>query len=499
MVIGVLLPASVAAQSRAMFSPGSTDQRIAARSSSADHVVVRSRQATADLTLLSASGSSNAAGFVSSRAAARSVDLNLFDDVDVTAQLDHIETVAPLGYAWVGRVAGVSGSEVVLAVAGGVLTGTVRTPGKLYSVGQVDGSYTIAEINTAAIPGDQVVVPSPGRASASSTAAAAADSGDDIDLLLYYTPAVKQAVGGAAALSSYIAGSIAEVNAVYGWSGIAARVRLVAALELAYTESGSTSTDLAALQANPDVRAARNQYGADAVSLVVGRDPQFSGMAYVSVSQGRGSADLAFSVTTYYSYVSYIYGLAHELGHNLGCLHEMGNNGGNDSLGAFPFSVGYTDVAHRFHDVMSYGTGCTNCVGLLEFSNPLNTYNGSPVGTDSQDAARTINITRSIVANYRSAAGALTAPGAPSALVATASGSSIVLTWTAPAGGGASAYTIEAGSAPGLANLANFSTNSAAATFSASGVGAGTYYVRVRATNAAGTSPPSNEAVLVVR
>ncbi|MCX6553371.1 MAG: S8 family serine peptidase, partial [Acidobacteria bacterium] len=57
---------------------------------------------------------------------------------------------------------------------------------------------------------------------------------------------------------------------------------------------------------------------------------------------------------------------------------------------------------------------------------------------------------------------------------------------------------IEAGSAPGQADLANFSTGSTATSFAASGVGAGTYYVRVRATNAFGTSGPSNEATLSV-
>jgi fibronectin type III domain protein len=94
---------------------------------------------------------------------------------------------------------------------------------------------------------------------------------------------------------------------------------------------------------------------------------------------------------------------------------------------------------------------------------------------------------------------AATAPSIPNNLVTSSSGSAVTLTWTAPSSGdAATGYTIEAGSAPGLANLANFSTGNTLTVFQASGVGAGTYYVRVRAVNAAGTSAPSNEAILVV-
>jgi hypothetical protein len=90
-------------------------------------------------------------------------------------------------------------------------------------------------------------------------------------------------------------------------------------------------------------------------------------------------------------------------------------------------------------------------------------------------------------------------PAAPTDLVATASGFTVTLRWTAPGSACAAAgYIIEAGSTPGASNLANFNTGTTATTFVANGVGAGTYYVRVRGTNSAGTSAPSNEATLIV-
>jgi matrixin/fibronectin type III domain protein len=96
-------------------------------------------------------------------------------------------------------------------------------------------------------------------------------------------------------------------------------------------------------------------------------------------------------------------------------------------------------------------------------------------------------------------ASSTTAPGAVTNLVTSAAGSAVRLTWTAPTSGGApSAYRIEAGSASGLSNLANFSTGNTATVFTGDGVPSGSYYVRVKATNGAGTGPASNESVLVV-
>lgn len=94
---------------------------------------------------------------------------------------------------------------------------------------------------------------------------------------------------------------------------------------------------------------------------------------------------------------------------------------------------------------------------------------------------------------------AATAPGAPINLSTSSSGSTVTLTWGAPSSGDpVTTYLIEAGSGPGLANLANVTTNNTATSFSASGVGNGTYFIRIRAQNAGGTSAASNESTLVV-
>ena len=94
---------------------------------------------------------------------------------------------------------------------------------------------------------------------------------------------------------------------------------------------------------------------------------------------------------------------------------------------------------------------------------------------------------------------AISAPGAPTNLSGTVSGSIVTLTWTAPAGVDApTSYLVQAGSSAGLTDLANFDTGTAATSLAVFNVPAGTYFIRIRATNSAGTSGPSNEFQLAV-
>ena len=101
--------------------------------------------------------------------------------------------------------------------------------------------------------------------------------------------------------------------------------------------------------------------------------------------------------------------------------------------------------------------------------------------------------------SYRSFLNRTVLPEPPVALTATSAGSAVTLTWQAPTSGGPPlSYVIEAGTVPGAANLANFSTGNTLTAYETAGVSPGSYFVRVRATTAQGTSAASNEAQLLV-
>ncbi|MGH9144342.1 MAG: C25 family cysteine peptidase [Vicinamibacterales bacterium] len=91
------------------------------------------------------------------------------------------------------------------------------------------------------------------------------------------------------------------------------------------------------------------------------------------------------------------------------------------------------------------------------------------------------------------------APRAPADLIASVSGTTIVLKWGKPATGSMpTGYVLEAGSRAGQSNLFVSPTGSTAVSFTAKNAEAGTYFVRVRASNGLGLSEPSNEATVVV-
>jgi hypothetical protein len=89
-------------------------------------------------------------------------------------------------------------------------------------------------------------------------------------------------------------------------------------------------------------------------------------------------------------------------------------------------------------------------------------------------------------------------PGAPTGLTASFSGRTISITWTAPATGDpVTGYTLEVGSAAGLANLLVVPMGPGTS-FVAPGVPDGVFWLRVRGSNAAGSGTPSQDLGVVM-
>ncbi len=223
-----------------------------------------------------------------------------------------------------------------------------------------------------------------------------------IDLMVVYTPSSRAALGGVAAIEAVIDSHVDFTNAAYERSGVAHRLRLVHASEIAYIESGNSLTDLARLRALSDgfldtVHPLRDQFGADLVSLV--NTSGSAGTGYKMDVLGPQFASSAFSA------IGHDVGgivLAHETGHNLGCDH---NNGAGAAQTIFCYSFGHRTQGQEFRTIMSNSPGTY----VDFFSSPDLDVGGLALGVSGdgcpQTAAhnvRSLNNAAATVAQFRS-------------------------------------------------------------------------------------------------
>lgn len=336
-------------------------------------------------------------------------------------------------------------------------------------------------------PGAMDHVPGGGGATGGATAPAgqaatvgqaASDAAGEvtIDLLAAYTTNLVDLRGSASAVETEYQSLVAITNQAHLDSGSRARFAIADFVEVGFPAGGLNQTALYAMRDNgidedTDIHALRDAAAADLVALIrpyAEGDPT-CGIAFVlgasldgySMSPGSG-----YSVTAVEDCGPLV--LAHELGHNLGLMHDRetvtGQYGGTLGYGAFPFSFGYRqDGPPAFATVMAYDV--REQVRINRFSHPGTTLcEGVRCGTeDRADNVRSINLTAGTTSRFRDPPGTISVLDSR-VLEGSASGVSatflVRLSSPAPAGGVNFEVALGGGAAdPGEYSLGNWHTS----------------------------------------
>ena len=405
--VGIFLPVDAASASEFV--------GLAARSLSEDPLVVRVRRVGLDLEALAP-----LTNVLERGADLPIVRLNLFENVVIESPVESVDLTAS-GYSWSGVVVGDPMGSVAVAINGDVVSGIVRTMGRVYLIRSVgSGQYSIREVDRSGLPdGAPPLVPR-SVVEADPEPSVFVDDPGRVDIAVFYTPAARQDAGGTDEITALIDAWVADTNGAYLRSDIQHRLNLVLREQVSYTE-GEDSEDestvrqaIACLEKADDgcldaLHARREQYAADLVHLIVGGpSPSVSSVCGIAgLTRSFGVSHLVCGSNTF----------AHEIGHNSGVDHdryvayneECETDTETPCFTDFPsaYAYGYVNQSglisnsrreRRWRTLMSYSDQCSEaevyCVGIMRFSNPDHSWYGDWLGVSGttsrssyQDAA----------------------------------------------------------------------------------------------------------------
>lgn len=361
-------------------------------------------------------------------------------------------------WTWIGRLkGGQEADEAVITFGERAAFGSISEPGglplRLTTQAGVawlveTDSRKIADIRNEAtqpsgpdylLPPDRAATlasasagPSASASVPSSSSAISAAAATTVDVVIGYTNGFAAAQGGQSQAVTRLNNMVEIANQAYANSQVDAAIRMVHALQVNYPDNSANQAALENLTgyrsgagqipvdpAFAALRAARDQYGGDLVTLVRKFEtPENDGCGIAWLIGGgqsgidSGDAPFGYSVvsdgtdvgTDGKSYFCRQETLAHELGHNMGSQHDRvtATENGQLEYGVFPYSFGYKpEAGGNFYTVMAYGD--TGQTAFRIFSNPRSTFcGGAPCGiADQSDNARSLSQTMPIVSSFR--------------------------------------------------------------------------------------------------
>ena len=317
--------------------------------------------------------------------------------------------------SWSGKVEGKETGTATFVLRNGIMTGSINSSTGLYQIESIGGgAYAVIKVDRTKLPPDEppsspekapqppAPQPAPGMADRNANASDAPPA--QIDVLIAYTPAAKAAVSD---IDGTIALAVANSNAAFANSSINVHLNLAGSLQVNYSEKDSAGnyksfdTILQDFTANTTVKLRRSLLGADVAALIMDQ-PAACGQAdaigatastaYVIVQDGCAASN---------------YSLAHEIGHLMGCRHDVQDDPTDTP---YAYSHGFihlvdaatpNDTAWR--TIMAYPQPCNWCPRLEYFSDPSILYSGFPMGTAAkEDCHRVWNERGPTVAKFMS-------------------------------------------------------------------------------------------------
>ena len=350
-----------------------------------------------------------------SRKVDRLLQLALFPDVLVDVHLTIAEKTSIGSVVWSGNVEHDPTSLVTIAIQDDGISASISTGARKFVVrGNAAEAFESVEI-TDDYPEDAEPIDVPAWGREVQKVTTEQDASNVADILVVYTRAVRDRLGGTSATHAFVTEAIATTNAAYQSSGVVLRVRLAGALEVLYPESAlAPANPIVALDhitqtadgMIDDVHQQRDIHGADAVAFLILGDNSSCGVAYRMTIPEPEFAPFAFSVSDVDCAVNN-FSFAHELGHNFTLKHDRLNSA--ITSGA-PYAYGYQDTEGQFRDIMAYAAGCSGagrpCPRLAFFSNPQLMMSGRPAGvsaafSNAADNRTALNESAATIVNFR--------------------------------------------------------------------------------------------------
>ena len=349
--------------------------------------------------------------------------INLFDGVTYEAVFDFVES-DERGLRMSGMLKDEAFGSIVLAVRGGTVSGTVRTFFDLFEIRTLsDNVYVVSQMDPTAFPDEAEPLLSQqgqGRPNPDPLSPTTSNGGSIITIWVAYTTAARESRGGQEGIETFIDNRVDETRLAFARSEVNADLVLLGTEEVEYGKT-DPSEDIRRLSFLGDgyldgLQDRRDRAAADLIHLIIdGYWPATpSRRAICGAAPGILDPDdidpgMAYSISGTRCNLTF----THEIGHLLGLDHDefavsrRASRGGMPPAGAYTYSYGYVNVDEGWRTIMAYHSACADvllaCPRIGLFSNPRTSHptTMSSMGSNSADAARSLNQTVSIVAGFR--------------------------------------------------------------------------------------------------